>query len=256
MWVSVFGYGSLMTPESALKTMPNAVHHRCGTLMGYERIFSLVSVARIKAGLVNWDTKEVAALAVRPASDPSSAFVKGCIFDIPENELEAFKEREHRYKVVPLEVIDHDLFSETGMHTTLCYVAVEQSNEDYRRSMSNPAEYETRVGLYYPLEHREGILPQACGELWGRTDIKPLRSYLVACVRAAICMDNEQPVDTHTRQISHPDTLRSAVANFLDNCRLADGTTVRDYMLTHHERFPEQDIREVISLKHSAHVWS
>ena len=137
--ISIFGYGSLMNYESVLKTMPNAVNHRLGSLSGYERVFSIISVGRIKAGLANWDTMEVAALAIRPVHNvavAANAVVRGCIFEIPPEELAALKEREQRYKLAQLSVTDHSKPpAERGgkASTTLCYVVLEQSNEEYRR---------------------------------------------------------------------------------------------------------------------------
>ena len=305
--------------------MPNAVNHRLGSLVGYERVFSLISVGRIRAGLANWETMEVAALAIRPVSDAAAAahaVVRGCIFEIPQEELAALKEREHRYRLAQLAVIDHskppaELGGEQG--TTLCYVVLEQSNEEYRRcarilfavccalcavccvlcaasvtrvcvfadtvyqplhppllhrrSSMSAEEYQRRVGDTYPLQHTAGFLPAACGELWGRADIKPLRAYLVMCLQAAVDVDREQVREQREPQdfagmgmrcvcvrpliplvcasaschISCTRTLtpRSLLANFLDHCHLTDGTTVRQYMLTHAERFPEELLLEV-----------
>ena len=103
--LSIFGYGSLMQYESVLRTMPNAVNHRYGALGGWERVFSLVSVSSIRRGTAEFDTMELAALAIRPSTDASS-LVTGCIFEIPADEMGAFVEREHRYIVKQLQVMD------------------------------------------------------------------------------------------------------------------------------------------------------
>jgi len=229
-----------MNYESVLKTMPNAKNHRYGTCSGYQRVFSLISVGRIKAGLANWETMEVAALAIRPSVP--DAIVRGCIFEIPQNELPALQEREHRYKLVQLHIMDH---SKPEQGTTQCYAVVEQSNEAYRGSMT-AEEYQARVGNIYPLIPTAGFAAAACGELWGRLDIKPLRAYLVMCLQAAIAVD----ASVHAHSLDLSDSVSAGVptdfaANFLDQGYLADGTSVREYMLTCSHRFPEEVMRVV-----------
>jgi len=267
-YLSIYGYGSLMNLASVHRTMPNAINHRLGSLHGYERSFSLISVNMIKQKRVDWDTMEVASLAVRPAD--TTSLVRGCIFEIPEEELGALKEREHRYKLVQLEVIDHskqgqvlglgeqlELESGSGRGTgsgsgseldqqrvgdcttTLCYVVIEQTDADYRNSMTDE-EYESRVGYLYPPTHREGFEPHACGKLWGRPDVKPIRPYLVMCLKAAIAVDEEQK-EKSLIPIDYCD-------NLLDHCHLTDGSTVREYMQMHKDRFPEDLMKYVNNL--------
>ena len=43
--VTIFGYGSLLSPASAAATMPSLRNHRAGTLRSWRRVFSLVSVS-------------------------------------------------------------------------------------------------------------------------------------------------------------------------------------------------------------------
>jgi len=251
--LSIFGYGSLMNYKSVLKTMPNAVNHRYGSLPGYQRVFSLISVGRIKAGLANWETMEVAALAIRPAApDSPDAVVRGCIFEIPQDELEALREREHRYKIEQLDIIDHSKplqkhSGEPGM--TRCYAVLEQSSEAYLATMT-AEEYDARVGKIYPRTPTTGFAAVACGELWGRLDIKPLRAYLTMCLQAAIAVD-EQSAEQGCEHDQHMDMHMdmhmptSFAANFLDQGHLADGTSVREYMCMFSERFPEELMRTV-----------
>lgn len=213
--LSIFGYGSLMTYSSVLRTMPNAVHHRGGTLQGYSRTFSLVSISGVRSGTADFDTLEVAALGVRPCSSPD-AVVRGVLFDIPEDEFAAFVEREHRYRVLKLPVIDADAYAKDSDGIVEAWVVVEQTDEQYRGTMSSD-EYESRVGRYYS------------GQLWGRPDIKPMREYLSNCIIAADAVDTE---------LGQHDNAH--LTNFLDECLLANGaTSIREYVFAHQERFGE-----------------
>ena len=155
---SIFGYGSLMSYESVLSTMPSATNFRPATLYGYERIFNLVSIGGIKTGKANWETMEVAALALRKSASKCSSlrseksYVHGCIFDIPIDELLPYFEREHRYLPVEVTVVCYNYYDKeasvnndnflsldriTGNDTylTTCWTVIEQTDEDYLSSM-------------------------------------------------------------------------------------------------------------------------
>ena len=216
-----------MTYSSVLRTMPNAVHHRGATLLGFSRAFSLVSISGIRSGVADFGTMEVAALGVRPCSRPD-AVVRGVLFDIPECEFTAFVEREHRYSVVKLPVIDNDADAKSSDGKCEAWVVVEQTDEQYKGTMSEE-EYQSRVGRYYS------------GQLWDRPDIKPLREYLSNCIIAADAVDKE--LGQHDNE---------HLTNFLDDCLLADGTTtIRKYVNAHQERFSEEVLALVIKTKKS-----
>ena len=48
--VTIFGYGSLMSYQSVLTTMPSASNFRAASLSDYSRNFNLVSVSGIRSG--------------------------------------------------------------------------------------------------------------------------------------------------------------------------------------------------------------
>jgi hypothetical protein len=62
-------------------------------------------------GTADSSTLEMAALSIRKveASSGHKSLIRGCIFDIPSNELEPYLEREHRYIAFQTEVIDHQV---------------------------------------------------------------------------------------------------------------------------------------------------
>jgi len=156
----------------------------------------------------------VGALAIRPCQD---ACVKGVAFDIPEDELDAYLEREHRYNAIQVECNVVEPSSKL-----LCWTVVEQTDDEYlaRRLDGSQEEWNRRVGQYY-----KGAA------LWGRKDILPLRTYLTDVVLAAsTCGDG------------------SWLVNLLDDCVLANEvTTIREYLLEHsEERFSSPSLKALL----------
>lgn len=164
-----------MDPSSALRTMPSAINFQPAVLYGYQRIYNLVSISGIRSGLSNSDTKEMAALSIRKSFDENDR-VMGCVFEIPQSDLAAYFNREHRYK--PMEVSISILSTAAdGTSTSLSsyssvWTVIQQSDEEYQRSMSSE-------------EFRERVLQYYDGQLWGRSDIFPMRSYSNDVIAAA-----------------------------------------------------------------------
>jgi hypothetical protein len=189
-------------------------------------VFSLVSISSCRSGVANWGTKEVGALAIRSPRDDelgsssssgSQNKVYGCVFDIPEDELASYLEREHRYKPVRVDALVYDATVGGGvvvtgsMRSVPCWTVVEQTDEDYSATMSAEEWYD-RIGQYY-----------SSGRLWGRRDILPLRGYLSCCIQAAWELGGDVWLQ-----------------NILDDTLLADETTsIRCYVEQHPDWFPE-----------------
>eukprot|EP00966_Prymnesium_polylepis_P137063 3167171-Prymnesium_polylepis.1 len=81
--------------------MPSMRNHRPGSLAGWRRVFSLVGINNMRRGTVSPDALDCAVLAIRP--DETAPPLLGCLFEIPRAELDAYLEREARYK--PLQVV-------------------------------------------------------------------------------------------------------------------------------------------------------
>jgi hypothetical protein len=99
--VTICGYGSLLSKESALRTCPSLRNFRAGTVSGFKRVFNLVSVSGLRRNVANWNTKEVAAVVARPS--PENVFeapMLVSVFEIPLAEVEYYKQREARYDFV------------------------------------------------------------------------------------------------------------------------------------------------------------
>ena len=165
-----------MDPSSALRTMPSAINFQPAVLYGYQRIYNLVSISGIRSGLSNLDTREMAALSIRKSCDENDR-VMGCVFEIPQSDLAAYFDREHRYK--PMEVsisilstaADGTCSSSSSSYSSV-WTVIQQSDEEYQRSMSSE-------------EFRERVLQYYDGQLWGRSDIFPMRSYSNDVIAAA-----------------------------------------------------------------------
>lgn len=213
---TIFGYGSLMDQKSTIRTMPSAKNFRPARLFNYRRVFNLVSIGGIQRGEACLETNEVAALAISPALS-SSSFVDGILFDIPQDELSGYFEREHRYKRIEVSARDMSVTIDSiGMEVfTRCWTVIEQSDIEYKSSLLGGAEeYHERVGKHYS------------GVLWGRPDILPMRNYLIEAIKAA-------------KELGGDEWLH----NFLHNSFLADRiTTIQQYVTRHPEIFIEGEL--------------
>ena len=159
-------------------------------------MYSLVSIGGIRSGNANLETNEVAALAIQ--ASPSDR-VLGCLFDVPNCEIAQYLEREHRYKSISVQVYDY-----LSNNFVTALTVVEQSDNDYKASCGSEDEYFQRVGQYYQ------------GSLWHRSDILPMKTYMVSCALAAHELGGSEYIN-----------------NYLDGTYLADrSTTLRSYMLT------------------------
>jgi cation transport regulator ChaC len=196
---TIFGYGSLMNQQSTINTMPSARNSRKAILADYVRVFSLVSISGIRTKTSNLETKEMAALAIRPKTGSQ---VYGCVFDIPEDEFAHYLEREHRYKAIEVEVTAFLQDDPTTTHMQSCWTVIEQSNAEYMAKLNGPEEWESRIGQYYE------------GSLWERRDILPMKHYLIACIQASYHLGGE-----------------AWLQNFMKEGFIADGaTSMEDYV--------------------------
>jgi hypothetical protein len=199
-FASIFGYGSLMNFQSTLRTMPSARNFRPGR----------VSISGIRNGNVNLDTNEIAALAITDI-ESSATYVNGILFEIPVDELDAYFEREHRYKRV--QIVAEDLSNTDSPKSCSCWTVVEQTDEEYLASMGHSKdEWYERVGRYY------------AGRLWGRRDVFPMRDYLIEFIRSGVLLGGE-----------------AWITNILDDTVIADRTTsIREYILSNESIFPKE----------------
>ena len=197
-------------PQQAVDPHLPFRNFRPALLEGWCRVFSLVSLNRIKRGKTRPQDRELAALALRPGSEADAVW--GVLLDIPSAELPAYREREARYAFETVTCLDA---SQHGGQVR-ALVCVESTDEAYRRDparfpQDEPAHskaWHERVGAYYDT--------QVHGPLWGRPDVLPASDYLELCLAAAADLGSE------------------AWLNFVSQTYLVDGETpLATYILQH-----------------------
>eukprot|EP00850_Spirogloea_muscicola_P014221 SM000100S09448 [mRNA] locus=s100:405144:410147:+ [translate_table: standard] len=193
-YLSIAGFGSLLSERSAKYTFPELKNFRTARVRGFRRVFAHVAPVFLQRGIANMDTREMSSLSAE--ADNSNIVVT--VFEIKASEVPAFIEREHefRYLAVVPESLDGQAL---GRRAVLCS---RYSNEEYRsvRCQGSEDEYHRRYGRY-------GI-----NKIW-IDDILPCRVYLRHCVLAAETLGKE------------------ACDSFLDATFLADRTTtIRQYL--------------------------
>ncbi|AQK93026.1 uncharacterized protein [Zea mays] len=194
---SVVGFGSLLSERSARSTFPELEGFRVAVLRGFRRVFAHAAPIFFERGIAIEATKEFSSLSVEPCD---SELIVVTVFEIKEEEVPAFIEREHEFRflaVVP-EGLDGVPF------TNRAVVCARYSNEEYfqERCRGSKEIYNKYYGRYN------------IDKIW-RDDILPCRLYLRHCVLAA-------------KNLGEP-----AYSNFLDHTYLGDRkTTIREYLAT------------------------
>ncbi|GAA0693226.1 hypothetical protein GCM10009104_20650 [Marinobacterium maritimum] len=198
--ISVVGFGSLLSEESARETVPALDNYRLVRVPGYRRVFDKVGVVFISRHGESPDSLELASCSTE--ADPSCEII-AAQFECSEADFLQLYEREHRYRWVEVET----WHCQTG-ETTLGRMCTGYSDLDYRLNKCvTEEEYHRRVGQYYQ------------GVLW-RQDILPNPRYLGFCLQAAASQG------------------AAVLDNFLDSSFTADGRALRDYLRQRPELMP------------------
>lgn len=193
--ISVVGYGSLLSEQSARETVPELENFRLVEVPGYRRIFNKVGIVFFSRHGADSTDLEIASCATEPAEGVSIICSQ---FECSETAFRELYEREHRFRWAEVETVD-----EQGCRTQ-GRICTTYNDQDYRLNKCiTEAEYQRRVGQFYD------------GVIW-RDDILPFPRYLAFCLKAA------------STQGLH------VLDNFLDSSFLADGeTTIRNYVAQH-----------------------
>ena len=190
--ISVVGYGSLLSEQSARETVPGLTNFRLVTVPGYRRIFNKVGVVFLSRYGADPQSLQLASCATQANAENQIICTQ---FECSEADFADLFEREHRFEWVEVETIAIDGARSVGRMCT-------QSSDQFYRTQKcqSESEYHNRVGQYYD------------GLLW-RDDILPYPRYLAFCLQAA-----------------HSQGQR-VLDNFLDHSYLADGVTpIRTYI--------------------------
>ena len=81
-FISVAGFGSLLSRKSAVSTFPELQNFRTGIVKGYRRIFAHTASIFSQRGIARSDTREISSLSCEP--HPAEEIVVS-VFEIPGN---------------------------------------------------------------------------------------------------------------------------------------------------------------------------
>ncbi|XP_004508188.1 uncharacterized protein [Cicer arietinum] len=157
-YISICGYGSLLSEKSARSTFPQLTNFRTARLTGFRRLFSIVGSFFFTHQIANLETQEIAGLSVEPCQGETIIVT---VFDI------------HKTQVVP-ETLDGKPFTNPAV---LC------------------ASYTDEEFFKFKCSEGREIYFQQYGEcnihkIW-RDDVLPCRVYLRHCVLAAKSLGDE-----------------------------------------------------------------
>ncbi|MCH89894.1 hypothetical protein A2U01_0010798, partial [Trifolium medium] len=82
-YISICGYGSLLSEKSARSTFPHLINFRTAKLTGFRRLFSVVGAFFFTHAIANPKTQEIAGLSVEPCQGETIIIT---VFDIKKSE--------------------------------------------------------------------------------------------------------------------------------------------------------------------------
>ncbi|KAL8263983.1 hypothetical protein R6Q59_022113 [Mikania micrantha] len=213
--LSICGFGSLLSEQSARSTFPDLVNFRVAKLNGFRRVFAHVAPIFFERGIAKPETKEISSLSVEPYEGESLIVT---VFEINKSEIPSYIEREHefRFLAVQPETLEGSKYL---IPAVLC---ARYSDEEYfqNRCKGSQEIYHKRYGQF-------GI-----GKIW-RDDVLPCRVYCRHCVLAAKNLG------------------KAAHDNFLDHTYLADRkTTLRKYLATTGYGIMEEEPPELLKVRY------
>mmetsp|Transcript_15111 Transcript_15111/g.25579 ORF Transcript_15111/g.25579 Transcript_15111/m.25579 type:complete len:275 (+) Transcript_15111:509-1333(+) len=229
-YISVLGFGSLLSERSSRYTAPNLKDFRVVRVRGWRRVFAHCAPVFFERGIARLDTREMSSLSTEQCEGAS--FI-ATLFEIPIEEFPALEQREAEFVLAPVvpEALDGTPLS------TAAILCTRSTDEDYRKVfcklMDGPRAQEMSEG---------GCACVACtlgrygvDKIW-REDILPCRTYLRHCVLAAQGLGEHVHEDflDNTFLCDRKTTVRAHLAqdpSILDNTFLCDRkTTVRAHL--------------------------
>lgn len=212
-WVTILGFGSLLSPKSSKTTFPDLQNFRLGRLPNFRRVFAHPADIFFQRGIADLPTKQMASLSVEPCPG-QSAIVS--VFEVPGKDMmedgvpsRAFLEREAEFDIVPASYFELDkdspFFSGEAKQGIVC----KRSTDEAYIKRWGKKNFEENYGKY-------GI-----DTIWNWSEdsgLRPCAVYLRHCYLAAKGMGDE------------------CLQSFLDDTFLVDReTTIREYLKTHPE---------------------
>lgn len=198
--ITIIGFGSLLSESDARRTCPNLKNFRYGRVPGYARVFG-----KVDSNETDYSKPQIANWAFFEAEGHETLVT---LFEIPEEEYEAFVEREMDYHLKSVKYIELDTAAE-GQGIACCAF---KSNAEFMEYLQNQPLQRQLYDERYQHKYR--------GEVW-RNDILPRNKYLAFCLEAARNI-HEKYVD-----------------NILNQSYLADReTTIKSYLKGQHDKLP------------------
>ncbi|CAO2832180.1 unnamed protein product [Amaranthus hypochondriacus] len=196
-FISICGFGSLLSERSARRTFPELSGFRVARLKGFRRVFAHVAPIFFERVIAKPETKEISSLSVEPCEGEELIVT---VFEIQKSEVPSFMERELEFRF--LAVLPETLEGKPSKNPAV--LCTRYSDEEFfnERCKGSKEVYHQHYGRYN------------IDKIW-RDDVLPCRTYLRHCVLAAKNLGDE------------------AYSNFLDHTYLADRqTTIRQYLAT------------------------
>ncbi|KNA06543.1 hypothetical protein SOVF_180110 [Spinacia oleracea] len=214
-YISICGFGSLLSERSARSTFPDLCNFRVARLQGFRRVFAHVAPIFFERGIAKPETKEISSLSVEPCEGEELIVT---VFEIQKSEVPSFMEREleFRFLAVLPETLEGKTFDNPAV---LC--ARSSDEEFFNVGCKGSKEvYHQHYGRYN------------IDKIW-RDDIFPCRTYMRHCVLAAKNLGD------------------TAYSNFLDHTYLADRqTTIRQYLATAGSGIMEEEPPESLKTRY------
>ncbi|CAA6661974.1 unnamed protein product [Spirodela intermedia] len=155
-YISICGFGSLLSEKSARSTFPELRNFRVAQLRGFRRVFAHTA-----------PTGEISSLSVEPCE---GEILVVTVFEIYKTEIPSFIEREHEFRFLAV-VPEEPNGSPFVRSAVLC---ARYSDDEYLRVRCKGSQE-----IYFQRYGRHNI-----HKIW-RDDILPCRVYLRHCVLAA-----------------------------------------------------------------------
>ncbi|XP_042421117.1 uncharacterized protein LOC122009157 isoform X1 [Zingiber officinale] len=214
-FLSVLGFGSLLSERSARSTFPDLKNFRIAVLRGFRRVFAHVAPIFFERGIANEATGEVSSLSVEPCE---GEFLIVTVFEIKKEGVPAFIERENEFRFLAVypEYLDGISFTNPAV------VCARYSDEEYFhiRCKGNKGTFFNQYGRYN------------IQKIW-RDDILPCRVYLRHCVLAAKNLGE------------------LAYDNFLDHTFISDRkTSIGEYLNSTGSGIMEEEPPEVLKYRY------
>ncbi|KAL0538010.1 hypothetical protein IC582_027004 [Cucumis melo] len=206
-YISICGYGSLLSGMSARSTFPELINFRIARLNNIRRVFGIIAPIFFEHGIAKPETKEISSLFAEPCEGETIIIT---VFEIKKSEIPAFIQREFAYRFLAVlpETLDGKLYHKPAV---LC------SRSTDERFFQVKCKGKKDIFFRYYGRHNN------VDRIW-RDDILPCRVYLRHCILAAKSLG---------------DTVYN---NFLDHTFLGDRrTTIRKYLVANGSSIIEEE---------------